>query len=878
MKLKFVFYLSIFFILTGINAILPVISNVPVVFAQTTQDKNKEALLLYEEANKQYEQGQYQQAIETFQKALILVKEINERYGETLIYNKLGIIYQNLGDYPQSLRYFEQALPITKELGEQAGEASILNNIGSVYHLQSQYSLALEYYQKGLLIRKKIGDKTGEGTSLNNIANIYDQLGEYRQALEYYQQSLDLAKQTNDQIGTGITLDNMAMIYNNLGQYSLALEYNQKALKLLQPLQNKIEQARTLNNAGLIYNNLGQYQKAVNYYEQALAIRREIKDKAGEATSLNNIGNIYSNIGKNQEALEYYKQALALDRQIGRKAEEGIVLNNIGSIYDTLNQPEKALATYQQALAIHQQTGNKKIEATTLGNIAKVYSNTNQNSQALEYYQKALEIIKQIGDKDGEVKILSNLGVHYLKTGNLPQAEANLLTSIEIFDTLRPGLKDEDKVSLFDLQIANYLALQKILISQNKPEKALEIAERSRARAFVELLASKLTETSNKPSNIKPPTIDEIKKIAKQQNSTIIQYSIIDITSQDKLFGQPIIYIWVIKPNGEITFRSAELNSLKTTLKDFIIKSRQSIGIRGQTSGNSPQIANPDIYQPLQELHQLLIEPIADLLPTNPEEKIIFVPHEALFIVPFAALQDKQGKYLIEKHTILIAPSIQTLELTHQQSKNQTNSGEVLIVGNPTMPYVASEPGETPYRLSNLPGAETEANAIAQLFNTKAIIGSAATKDTLLPRMEKARIIHFATHGLFDDKRGLDSAIALAPTPNHNGLFTAEQILDLKLKADLVVLSACDTGRGKITGDGVIGLSRSLITAGSSSVLVSLWQVPDLPTSFLMQEFYQNFLKNSDKAHALRQAMLATKQKYPKPRDWAGFTLIGEAE
>lgn len=878
MKLKFVSYLSIFFIITGTNAILPVISNVSVVFAQTTQDKNTEAILLYEQANKQLEQGQYQQAIETFQKALILVKETKERYGETIIYNKLGIIYQNLGDYPQSLKYFEQALPITKELGEQAGEASILNNIGSVYHLQSKYNLALDYYQKALLIRKKIADKAGESESLNNIANIYDKLGEYQKALEYYQQSLDLAKQTNDKIGTGITLDNIAMLYNSMGQYSQAIEYNQKALTILRQLGNKIELARALNNIGLIYSNLGQYQKAVNYYEEALAIRREIKDKAGEATSLNNIGNIYSKIGKNQEALEYYQQSLALDKQIGRKAEEGLVLNNIGTIYDSLNQPEKALETYQQALVIHRQIGNKGMEAITLGNIAKVYSNTDQNSQALEYYQKALEIAKQIGDKDSEVKIRSNLGVHYFKTGNLPQAETNFLTSIEIFDTLRPGLKDEDKISLFDLQIANYLALQKVLIDQNKSEKALEIAERSRARAFVELLASKLTQTSNQPTNINPPTIEEIKKIAKQQNATLIEYSIIDIISQGKPLDEPIIYIWVIKPSGEITFRSAKLNSLKTTLKDFIIKSRQSIGIRGQTSGNDPQISNQDIYQPLQELHQLLIEPIADILPNKPEEKVIFIPHEALFLVPFAALQDKQGKYLIEKHTILSAPSIQTLQLTYQQSKNQTKSAEVLIVGNPTMPYFASEPGETPYKLSNLPGAETEANAIAQLFNTQAIIGSAATKEALLPRMEKARIIHFATHGLFDDRRGLDSAIALAPTANHNGLFTAEQILDLKLKAELVVLSACDTGRGKITGDGVIGLSRSLISAGSSSVLVSLWQVPDLPTSFLMQEFYQNLLKNSDKAQALRQAMLTTKQKYPKPRDWAGFTLIGEAE
>lgn len=142
-----------------------------------------------------------------------------------------------------------------------------------------------------------------------------------------------------------------------------------------------------------------------------------------------------------------------------------------------------------------------------------------------------------------------------------------------------------------------------------------------------------------------------------------------------------------------------------------------------------------------------------------------------------------------------------------------------------------------------------------------------------------------ATHGIFDDIEGINSSIALAPNTSNNkqsdknndGLLTAEEILDLKLNAELVVLSACDTGRGRITGDGVIGLSRSLISAGVPSVLVSLWSVPDTPTAKLMTEFYKNLQKKPDKAQALRQAMLATMKSNPNPVDWAAFTLIGEA-
>jgi CHAT domain-containing protein len=201
-----------------------------------------------------------------------------------------------------------------------------------------------------------------------------------------------------------------------------------------------------------------------------------------------------------------------------------------------------------------------------------------------------------------------------------------------------------------------------------------------------------------------------------------------------------------------------------------------------------------------------------------------------------------------------------------------------LVVGNPTMPSIALKPGEKPIQLPSLLGAEREAQAIAPLLKTKAITGSQATESAIAQKMTQARFIHLATHGLLDDNRGLGSAIALTPGGKDDGLLTAEEILDMKINADLVVLSACDTGRGRITGDGVIGLSRSLISAGVPSVMVSLWAVDDGSTAFLMTEFYQNLQQGLDKATALRKAMLTAKDKYSNPLQWSAFTLIGEAE
>ncbi|NJM87886.1 MAG: CHAT domain-containing protein [Hydrococcus sp. RU_2_2] len=234
--------------------------------------------------------------------------------------------------------------------------------------------------------------------------------------------------------------------------------------------------------------------------------------------------------------------------------------------------------------------------------------------------------------------------------------------------------------------------------------------------------------------------------------------------------------------------------------------------------------------------------------------------------MPFQALQDASSKFLIEQHTILYASSIQALSLTKKQPKVNTSS---LVIGNPV---------PMPYNLIPLPGSETEAKAIAEILATQPIIRDKATEATVLEKISQAGTIHFATHGLLNDQQAWQSALALVASQNGDGLLTAGEIFDLKLQADLAVLSACDTGRGKITGDGVIGLSRSLLTAGVSSVVVSLWEVPDKPTASLMVEFYRNLQKSPDKAQALRQAMLTQMKLTPSPRDWAGFVLIGSAD
>ncbi|HIK51073.1 MAG TPA: CHAT domain-containing protein, partial [Oscillatoriales cyanobacterium M59_W2019_021] len=423
-----------------------------------------------------------------------------------------------------------------------------------------------------------------------------------------------------------------------------------------------------------------------------------------------------------------------------------------------------------------------------------------------------------------------------------------------------------------------------------KIETALEISERGRARAFVELMARRQQgDSSEEFIPPAPPTLADIQQVARTQNATLVEYSVLE---------DDTLYIWVISPDGNIAFRSVNLAEPTggVPLEELVDNTRFSMGVRDRSVGIVPREAIEIVPKEgyiatatprLQQLHQLLIEPIADLLPQTPEERVIFVPHGELFLVPFPALQDANGTQLIDKHTILTAPAIQVLQLSGGRGDGETGGrGEVLVVGNPVMPSISINPGDPPVQLSSLPGAETEAKQIAQLLGTEPLLGSTATEPTVTDQMQTSRIVHLATHGILDDEGGIGSSIALTPMGGGgdggtgrevDGFLTAEEILGLNLNADLVVLSACDTGRGKITGDGVVGLSRSLVTAGAQSVVVSLWKVPDAPTAQLMTRFYENMQQGLDKATALRNAMLETRATHPEPVNSA-FTLIGETD
>lgn len=823
-----------------------------------------------------------------------------------------GIAYFSLDGLPNE-SISESDLDVARASKEPRKIAKTLTALGLSRHLQGEYDRAIDYYKQGLEIVKQNSNSELEVMLLGNLGLAHVQkVNYYAEAIAYlndfWKLIQSLTKNSNTaQSQVAQALGNLGNAYYGADLYVQAITFHQKRLALSRKIKDQAGEAKALNDLGIVYQALGDSKKAIDYYSQALTLAQKIKERSLISLALGNLGVIYQTQGDYAKVADYQQQRLAVARELKDLRSETLALTNLGGVAYLQGDYNKAISLYEEAWKI---TWNKLRDADILyrirGNQGLAYFQMGNNEKALEAYQQYFQYASSRSNRREEGIAKINAAAVRIQSGNLTGAAKTLREAIEIWESLRArlGSNDSFKISIFETQNAPYSNLQSVLVNQNQPEAALEISERGRARAFAELLARSLDSVADKKEPLsKPlasPTIAEIKKIAQNHRATLVEYSIVpgNFKVQGKLeTRESELLIWVVQPTGNVTLRRVDLKPLwqcqnpqlcyPKGLSDLVTKSRNFLTQRNGSFGGNSNASQTDA-NPLFKLQQLLIQPVADLLPQDTNAHVVLIPHRSLFLVPFAALPDATGKFLIEKHTISFAPSIQVLDLTYQLRKQRAtnNFAGALIVGNPTMPKVVTEVGEPPEQLSPLPGSEEEAKAIAQLFNAKALIGANANKSKVVQQMTNSSVVHLATHGLLSDFSGLGipGAIALAPDPTsqsqtsiqENGILTASEILNLKLNNELVVLSACNTGRGRITGDGVVGLSRAFVNAKVPSIVVSLWSVPDNPTASLMTEFYRNMQRQPDKAIALRQAMLTTMKQYPHPFDWAAFLLIGQ--
>ncbi len=631
---------------------------------------------------------------------------------------------------------------------------------------------------------------------------------------------------------------------------------------------SRTDRVDAMSAMGRLELDLGQYVAAGDRFTEAIAQRRQIGSTNGRRNQLelvrdlNDLGRVNQALGQWTQSRQQYESSLDVLKTIDAPnlAIQSYLL--MAQLALTQSDWPAANRAIGQAQGLNAHPANRIAIAHTQ---ADYHRRQGQWDMAIGQYQKALAIAERNDNPTTIANLYANIGWVQLQQGQIKPAIATLERSIQGYETLRQAVNTDDRISLGDQQAQAFQTLQQAYVRDQRPEQALVIAERGRARAFVELLSARLTDQKIVP--IAPPTLAQISAIAREKQATIVTYSTI-VDPLTKV--ETDLYIWVIPPDGKIQFQSMDLRSARpnvpqvTNPKQLALALRSARKIKISTATPTPTTDTAAPNSTFRSGYDLLIAPIVQWLPPNATDRVIIVPQGALFAMPFPALQSADGKYLIESHSLQIAPSIQTLTLKSTRSRSPLMS-RPLVIGNPS---------PLPESLDPLPGSQQEAQAIAKLLNTQALIGPQATEKAVLSQIRQASVIHFATHGLLDEYQGMASAIALVAGPKDDGLLTAGELSELPLTANLAVLSACETGRGKITGDGVVGLSRSLMLAGVPNVVVSLWAVPDQATAHLMTEYYRQMPQHPTQAQALRQAMRITLKQYPDPHDWAGFVLL----
>ncbi|MBE9226614.1 CHAT domain-containing protein [Phormidium sp. LEGE 05292] len=863
--------------------------------------------------------GEKQKALDYFNQSLCLRRQVGDKKGEAVTLNNIGLVYDDLGEKQKALDYFNQSLPLRRQVGDKDGEAVTLNNIGVVYSDLGGKQKALDYFNQSLPLRRQVGDKAGEATTLNNIGVVYSALGEKQKALDYYNQSLPLSQQVGDKAQEATTLSTIGPVYSNLGEKQKALEFYNQSLPLQRQLGDKAGEATTLNNIGAVYSALGEKQKALEFYNQSLLLKRQVRDKQGEAATLHNIGGFYLALRKKQKALDYFNQSLSLSRQVGDKAQEAATLNGIGIVYHLLGKKQKALDFYSQSLPLSRQVGDKAQEALILYSFAVLERDKGNLNQALTNIEFAIKIIEELRLKIGSQQLRAS---YFATVQDYYEFYINLLMRLhktnpsQGYDAKALHASERSKArSLLELLTeANANIRQgvdpKLLEQERNLQQQLNAAEQNRVKLLqgqytdkeldnlkqqIENLITQLQQLEGE-IRVKSPqyaalkypqplTLPEIQQQVLDDNTILLEYSL----------GEKRSYLWLVSKTEITSYELPKRADIEAAAQAFYAQLKSS------------EIGSPEVGM---KLSQMVLAPVANQLGNK---RLIIVGDGALQSIPFAALpipvSASSPTPLIVQNEIVTLPSASTIAISRNQLKNRTPAPKTLaVIADPVFNINDERLQKSPSGQSNstdstaltrslidvgvtlqrLPFTRKEAEAILTLvpenLRTSAFDFAASRVTATNPNLAQYRIVHFATHGLINSINPELSGVVLSLVNDkgidEDGFLRLNDIFNLNLPAELVVLSACQTGLGKeMKGEGLVGLTRGFMYAGAKDVVVSLWSVQDAGTSELMKKFYHQMLeKGLTPVAAMRAAQLEMikSEQWKSPYYWAAFVVQGE--
>ena len=846
------------------------------VVAQTADPRKAEAERLFQEGIRQYKANQFSAALVTWEKELLIRREIGDRKGEGQTLHRIGSAYQGLEQYQKALEVYQQALAIHKREGDRSFESTTLSNMGIIYRRQAKYREALEVHQQALAIREKIGDRKGLGTTLNNIGMVYTRLGDYPEALAFFQRSLAIRDEVGDVYGKITTLENMGNNYLNMSNDSKALQVYQQALRLSDPygigeikITGRIklsngEEVTThfISDSGIaltgmceIHFRRGDYAKALGFCERYLRSPEGNSDQYKRRSALNNIGTIYHVQKQYSKALEFYHRALAIGKKMGDLAGQGNTLSNIGYLLIDQKQPELAILFYKQSVNVREtiREGIKPLSRELQASYTQSVSGTYRaladlllgQGRILEA-QQVLELLKiqEIREFTREAKTTTSAGIA------TTASEAKILKE---HGTLIAFGQTVDACKLSRCAQLSQLNDQQQALTQQYNQTVSSFEKEIRRRKSVD-------DALLDPRNLSA----KAKEIVESQPGTVLIYPFV---LEDKIW-----LLWAAK--GGIV-KSVQVPVSRKQLGETVVQFRRAV--QNPSPSERKAIATTG-----KQLYDWLIKPLEPELKANKIQNLVFSLDRVTRYIPMSALFDGE-KFLIETYAVSTVLSAELTDLSDRLPASTQTS--ILAMG-------ASEFKD----YNPLPNVPAELDAIVQqksqsnsklngVFSGSTFLNQAFTFRALRDNLLGRKILHIATHGKFVSGRPEDSYLVLG---------TGEKLTIPEIKTlqdlsgiHLVVLSACETALGGADQDGVeiSGLSSYFLSNGAKAVMASLWSVDDASTSELMSEFYRTLAastaqKPMTKAEALRQAQLSLIREggnFARPLYWAPFILIGNS-
>jgi CHAT domain-containing protein/Tfp pilus assembly protein PilF len=866
--------------------------------------------------------------------------------------NLLGWAYEKL-EMPDSVKfYLSNGLKLAEQGQDSLQIARISNNLSYYYQNEGDYERAFKLQKKAIQYFTLINDLPRLSAVLNRSFLTMMDLGLYQQAEEYIRQSLAIREELGNPNLLDVAYHNLAWNFERQGQRDSAIIYYQKSLELSRQLGNPYDITQTLDNIGGLYERSGDFENALAYYNESLDINREIERPASAAESLLRIARVAVQSNDPENASAFYLEALDW-------LEEANDPRLLSSIYLDLANLETDQKNYQsakeyitKARKIAEEKGFKTRQIRTFNSLGKLYEKEGDLHASLASYRQAYEL-----SSESTVPEKIPTAILLAKAYNRASSDSAFILAEEVFsliDSLRTNVAGLAFRSGFFSQHAGFYneVASWHITRRNDPKKAFELIESAKARVLMDELAearekelssldeSTLIKKQQKAKQIdrlynqlsatesltKKSTIrDELKDLEFEYQSFLNQLHVSNVSLKDFKYPQPIT---LQKAQDMLDSESAILEYAFTEehVVRLLITEDNITGsiLMPEGSPEAKQYFTEKIRTfreaitskaSVNEIQKIGASLYSQLIPSEVSESrseisnLLIIPGGALTFLPFETLSNN-NRYLIEDFHIKYLPSASIYSFIN--NPHRTTNFELLALagsgfeGGDGLTSLSSSQAS----FASLPSTLLEVDSISVNFTNSRILKNDDVTEANLKSHDLSdfRFIHFATHAEVNESTPSQSGLLLSKKTDVESLFgedgfmNSREISGLKLNADLVTLSACNTGMGKIvTGEGLLGLQRSFLSAGASSVMVSLWSIYDRSTADFMSEFY-SMLKTHEsadygimnrtldwfglyehplfdyKAKALRDAKLAmiSHPYYSHPVHWAPFILIGK--